>query len=78
MLADKLLVKASRSLETWVLVNNNLWVKLVSSLELPITFDERFKVTSVPFFIPDFNLSCEKRQFYIESVLLSHFIMILY
>ena len=28
-------------------VNNNLCGKLVSSLELPITFDERFKVTSV-------------------------------
>ena len=24
--------------------------------ELPITFDEGFKVTSAPFFIPDFNL----------------------
>ena len=38
--------------------------KLYSSLELPITFDERFKVTSVPFFIPDFNLlSCEWGNF---------------
>ena len=33
--------------------------ELVSLLELPITFDERFKVTSVLFLIPDFNLlSC--------------------
>ena len=35
-------------------------VKLVPSLEPQITFDERFKGTSVPFFIPDCNLlSCE-------------------
>ena len=39
-----------------VLVNNNFCEKLVSSLELPIKFDERFKVTSVPFFMSDFNL----------------------
>ena len=31
-------------------------VKLVTLLELPATFDERFEVTSVPFLIPDFNL----------------------
>ena len=38
--------------------------KLVSSLELPIRFNERFKVTSVPFFIPDFNsLSYELDHF---------------
>ena len=35
---------------------NNLLGKLVSSLELPTTFDERFKVTSVPFFILDVSL----------------------
>ena len=41
-------------------VNNNLCGKLVSSLELPFKFDEKFNVTSVPFFIADFNLlSCE-------------------
>ena len=45
-----------QSLKTCVLVNNNLCGKLYSSLELPVIFDERFKVTSVPFFIPDFNL----------------------
>ena len=38
----------------FVLVNDNLWGKLISSLELPITFDEIF--TSVPFVIPDFKL----------------------
>ena len=34
------------------------------SLIIRITFDERFKVTSVPFFTPDFNLmSCELDKF---------------
>ena len=56
MLADKLFAKAFRSLKTCVLVNNNLCGKIFSTLELPTAFDERFKVTSVPFFIPDFNL----------------------
>ena len=42
--------------ETCILVNNDLCGKQVSSLECPILFDERFKVTSVPFFIADFNL----------------------
>ena len=37
-------------------VNNNLWGKLVSSLESSVKFDEKSKVTSVPFFIPDFKL----------------------
>ena len=38
--------------------------KLVSSLESSITFDERFKVPSVSFFIFDFNLlSCELHNF---------------
>ena len=32
-----------------VLVNNNLCGNIVSSLKLPITFDKRFKVISVPF-----------------------------
>ena len=47
-------------LETFISVNNNLSEKLVWLLELPITFGERFKVISVLFFIPGFNLlSCE-------------------
>ena len=57
-------LQSLRKPETCTLVNNNLCEKLVSALELPITFDERFKVTSVPFFIPDFNLlSCELDNF---------------
>ena len=39
-----------------VLVNHNLCRILFSSLESPKTFEEIFKLTSVPFFIPDFNL----------------------
>ena len=64
ILADELFAKALRSLEAYVLVNNNLCGKLYPSIKLPITFDERFKVTSVPFFIPNFNLlSCELGKF---------------
>ena len=32
------------------------FTKLFSSFESPTTFDEIFKVTSAPFFIPDFKL----------------------
>ena len=64
MLADEPFAKASRSLGTCVLVNNNLCWKLFPTLESLTTFDESFKVTSVPFFIPDFNLlSCELDNF---------------
>ena len=42
ILADESFAKALRSLETCVSVNNNLCGKLVSPLESPITFDERF------------------------------------
>ena len=60
ILADELFAKALQGLETYVSVDNNLRGKLVSSLESPITFDERFKVTSISFLIHDFNLlSCE-------------------
>ena len=60
ILADETFAKASRSFETCVSVNNNLCGKLVSSLDSPITFDERFKVTYVTFFIPDcILLSCK-------------------
>ena len=60
ILAEELFAKALWSLKTCVLINNNLWGKfhklLEWSLELPTTFDEIFKVTSVSLFIPDFNL----------------------
>ena len=56
LLADKPFAKALRNLKICVLVKNNFCGKLVSSLEPPTTFDQSFKVTSVRFFIPDFNL----------------------
>ena len=77
ILAKKPFEKALRSFETFVLVNNNLYGKLFSSLESPTTFDESFKVTSVPFFSPDFNFKLRIRQFYVWNFILSQFIMIL-
>ena len=50
ILADKTFAKVLQILETCVSVNNKLCGKLVSPLEFLIKFDERFKVTSVPFF----------------------------
>ena len=51
--------------------------KLVASLEPPTISDESLKVTSVPFFIPDFNslsckldnlhLKCYNESFYIKA-----------
>ena len=68
ILIDKLFTKALWSLKTCVLVNNNSYGKLLSSLESPATFDEIFKVTSIPFFIPDFDLlSCELVNFTIYN-----------
>ena len=67
ILAEDLLVKALWSLKTCILVNKNLWEKLFSSLESPVTFEYIFKGTSVPFFIPDFNLlSCKLDSFTFE------------
>ena len=64
MLPDEPFAKALQTLETCVLVSNNLCRKLFSSLELPTTFEEIFKITLAPFFIPDFNLlSCELENF---------------
>ena len=41
-----------------VSVNNELCEKLISSLELPVKFDERFRLSSI--FIAEFELlSCE-------------------
>ena len=56
LLADKPFAKVLQIFETCVLVNNNLCGKLISFLKLPINFDERFKLNSVPFLILDFNL----------------------
>ena len=59
---DKWFEKALRKFETCLLVNNNLWGKLVSLS--PIIFDDNLKTTSVSFFIADFSLlSCEFDSF---------------
>ena len=60
VLADEAFATALRAIETCALVNNNLNEKLFESLELQIIFYERFKVTWIPFLIPDFNLSSWK------------------
>ena len=67
ILADEPFARAFQIFETCVLIDNNLWRKLlVSSLILPTAFDEKFKVTWIPLFIHDFNiLSCELDSFYI-------------
>ena len=69
ILADGLLAKALWSLETCILVNNNLCGKLVSSLELLIIFDDRFKVTSERFFITEFNILCCELNNFLFKVL---------
>ena len=64
ILADAPFAKALQILETCVSVNNSLCGKLLSSFEFLIKVDERFKVTLVPFIIPDLNLlSCELDNF---------------
>ena len=56
ILGDELFASGLQNLETCQPVNNNLFRKSVSSLESLITYDERFKVSSAPFCIPDFDL----------------------
>ena len=60
ILAKELFAKALQSLEACIVVNNNLCGQLFSSLESPTTYEEIHKVTSVPTFVPDFNLLCCK------------------
>ena len=67
--ADGPFAKTLQIFETCVSVNNNFCGKLISLLEFPIKFDERFKVASVPFFIVDFNLlSCELDNFTLNGL----------
>ena len=59
---DDLSANALRRFETCLLVNNNLWGKLVSSSL--IKFDNNLKTTSVSFFIADIDLlSCKFDSF---------------
>ena len=55
-LVDKPFTKALKIFETCILVNNNLCGKIISLLDLPTTFDERFEFTSVPMFCSWFKL----------------------
>ena len=60
ILPDELYAKALQSLENGLSHNKNVRGKLVFQSELPIKFEEKFKVTSVTFFFLEFNLSsCE-------------------
>ena len=68
ILADKLFAQALQSLENCLSVSNNLRGKLVSTLESPITFDERFKVTLAPFFTTNFDILCYE----LDNFMLSH------
>ena len=68
ILANEPFAKTFPSLETCVLVNNNLCRKLFSWLEFS-AFDESFKVTSVQYFIPDFNLLSYKLDNFAFKVL---------
>ena len=71
ILAEGLFEKSLPGLETC----GNLWGKLFSSLESPITFDRIFKSISVPFFIPDFNLlSCKLDNFTFKTNLQYFFV----
>ena len=63
ILADEPFCKRFTNPWNLVPVKSNLCRKLVSSLESPIAFDGRFKVTSVPFSIPVVKLWI--REFYI-------------
>ena len=70
ILADELFAKALQRFASCLSVSNNSCGKLaVSSLELPIMFDDNFRVAPVSFVTADFKLlSCESDNFtYIES-----------
>ena len=59
-----LFVSALQRFATCSLNNNKLSGKLASSLELPILFDDSLKITSVLYFVVDFNsLSYELNSF---------------
>ena len=73
--ADEQLAKALQSFETCILVNSRL-CSLFSSLKSPTAVDDSFKVTSIPFLIPDFNLlSSALDNFTFKVLYLSHFIL---
>ena len=78
ILADEFAIALWR-FETFLLVSNNLWRKLASSLESSITFDDKLRIISISFFSADFTLfSCEFDNFYGYGLILSHFILVLH
>ena len=72
---DELFVKALRRFATCLLINNKLYGKLVSSLELPIIFDDNLKTISVLIFIADFSLLSGQFDSFTFKLLLSHLIL---
>ena len=72
ILADEPFAKASWSLKTCILVNDSVWEKLFSSLESPTTYDKSSKNTFYSIF---YFIKLRIRQFYVESVIFSHFIL---
>ena len=67
ILVDKRFAKTLQRFVTFLLVNNNLRRKLVSSSELPIIFDDSLKTTPILFLIAYINLlSCESDRFTFE------------
>ena len=70
ILADELFEKALRSLETCAWINDNLWRKLSSSLELSTIFDEIFLM--LIFWILNWTilrLKCCAESFYTDNIL---------
>ena len=62
--ADELFANVLRRFATYLLVTNNSCRKLVSSLELPIIFDDNLKTILASFFIAYFHLlTCECDSF---------------
>ena len=58
---QKQLAETLRSPKACVLVSNNIDRNLGSSLDSLTSFDERFKITSIPFFTCDFNMFKKKK-----------------
>ena len=82
ILANKLYTKSLKSLEACILVNNSLSGELLLSLELQITFNEIFKVTSAPYFFlilifydvskETLHLNCYTKSFYFDVILIEN------
>ena len=56
LLVDVSFAKALQGYAACLSVNNNLFRKVVSPLELRIMFDDSVKITSVAFFVANFDL----------------------